>query len=410
MKKNFLILSILSFCILTFILIGVKISPYHYNLSALLGIWQGFVDLNPGYIPKDFIVFQNGGYDGQFFFILARYIYEDNLNFPVLDSFYFRFHRIGLSLLVGFLCKFLGFEFYPLLCLAILLGLHIFSFSLLCKLLPEEKYAFSLIYLFNPYSLAGILLLVADPLLLSLGTIAIFFIYRAQNSKRQSKSWIGLSVIFFSFSLLVRETSFFIILPLILYFAIKKEFFKILPLAIPLVFYTAFLIYTQLFPVPHKGTLPLRFIDMVDYPLFGFFSSLKFVPEDAGFLKLVKTGLKLFLFGLYLQLGCNLLNVSFQLYRTIRNHSFSLKNVYPLLLLSPAFLTFLVITIAEQGYWNHFDNIVRMFTLSLPPVLIAKAWFPGYKDYGFLYSSIALTFFISIRVIWITKPMSYVLN
>ena len=95
---------ICGYLLLLLILTYFKIQPYNYNLSSLIGLWKGFVELNPSLIDKAFVVYNDGGYDGQFFYLIAKSLFTEGLNsFPIMDSFFIRFNRIGLSLLAGFL-------------------------------------------------------------------------------------------------------------------------------------------------------------------------------------------------------------------------------------------------------------------------------------------------------------------
>ncbi|WCL47679.1 hypothetical protein [Leptospira sp. GIMC2001] len=431
MKKRFPILSTVVFLITISFLILWKISQYDWNLSALIGIWSGFAQLNPLYIPDEFILFKEGGYDGQFFFLIARYIYEgSSLPFPTLDSFYFRFHRLGLSIIAGITIPFFGARSYPYSSLFILTSLHIISSCILYKITsrikPSEdsnkanikKLEFkadrlnflSLFYFLSPFSLLGILLLVSDPLLVSLSIIATYLVLfeRLQIMERKVHSrnnkqidyYFIFGVIIFCFALTVRETALFIITPLLLFFIIEKNFKKTLYLFIPIITYICFLLWSQSLEVPFAGTLPLRFLDMIDYPLFGFVKSLEFT-DPISVKQIARESIKFFLFAIYLQLIANAWNI-FQYT--------SKSRVYLALLLLPVAGTLGVITIGEQGYWRSFDNLARMFTMTVPIVIIAKAYFPNYKDFGFLYSCGILFLFLIVRVVLITQPMKYVIH
>ena len=154
-----------------------KIQPYNFNISSLVGIWKGFVELNPTLIDKGFIIFNDGGYDGQFFYIISKSIFTNGLeSFPILDSFYLRFNRLGLSLLSGFISIFVGFSFYPMITLLLLLFMHILSFFILYKMLKKSNKYLSYFHLFSPFSLNSILLLVSDSLFVSFTIISIYYL------------------------------------------------------------------------------------------------------------------------------------------------------------------------------------------------------------------------------------------
>ncbi|MCC5813468.1 MAG: hypothetical protein JJT78_01820 [Leptospira sp.] len=411
MKKLFPILSSTGFIIFLGILVVLKIRFYDGNLSALIGIWQGFHELNPGYIPAGFVVFQEGGYDGQFFFLLSRYIFEsENLPFPILDSFYFRFHRLGLSLLTGYPLSTIGFEYYAGFTLALLTIIHIISFHMMHSALPDKKKYLSLFYLFNPYSILGILLLVSDPLLISLGLISSLIIFPIDKLNFKTSGLLILAMLLFSLSLLVRETSLFLIAPIMIFSLAYKQYFKIPFLLPPLAIYLGFLIFTQGWKVPNPGTLPLRFLDMIDYPLFGFLKSWEFseltsnVSMAVAMKQILRESVKFLLFFIYLSLCMNIINIYSQ---WKKHHNINREVLGLTVLMIPVLATLGVITIAEQGYWRSFDNLARMFTITTPIIIIAKAKWEGYRDYGFLYLSVALTVFLLIRVGFITKAMGF---
>lgn len=411
MKKLFPFLSSIAFLVFLGILVVLKIRHYDYNLSSLIGIWQGFSALNPDYIPKGFVLFEEGGYDGQFFFFLSRFLFEwNNLPFPILDSFYFRFHRLGLSLVAGAPLAWIGHGFYPIFTLFLLTITHIISFIMLYNFLPFRKKKLALFYLFNPYSILGILLLVSDPFLIALGLVSSLLIWQVPFFSFRQLGTLILGMVLFSVSLLVRETSIFLIAPLLLFSIGRRQYFKLVFLLPPVVLYLTFLIFTQNWSVPHEGTSPLKFLDMVDYPLFGFFKSWESM-EGFSLKQLAREGVKFLLFSLYIQLILNLGNIrrEWKLSGKKSNLSDTGRTLALFTLLIPVIATLGVITIAEQGYWRSFDNLARMFTIVTPVIIIAKAKWEGYRDYGFLYLSLALTLFLLLRVSVITKPMQFFL-
>lgn len=409
MKKNFLFLSIFAFFFLILVSILFKIRHYDYNLSSLVGIWEGFRDLNPDYIPPGFVVFREGGYDGQFFFMLAQYLYHyDSLPFPVLDSFFFRFHRLGLSLLTGSLAKILGIEHYPAITLLVLVGFHLLSFRVLHNALHPENRILSLFFLFSPYSLLGIQLLVSDPLLVSLSMIAcyaLFIFHRNLGFSLGLSSFLNalVAIISASLALLVRETSLFVFLPLLVFLLVQKQYRTAALLLPAFLSYTVFLAISQYIPVTEPGTNPLKFLDMIDWPLLGFWKSLEF-SGTSNPAQWVRDSVKFFLFLIYIQLGLNSINIY---YSWVHRRTDVFRMI---LFLFPVLCSFGVITIAEQGYWRSFDNLSRMFTLALPSIILAKNSFPEYRDFGFLKTSLVLTAFLVIRSIAITKPMSYTIQ
>ena len=86
------------------------------------------------------------------------------------------------------------------------------------------------------------------------------------------------------------------------------------------------------------------------------------------------------------------------------------KNWNLVLVLLPLLPLLAVMTIAEEGYWRNFDNLARMFVLTIPIVIFAKQIHNEYKDFGFLAASSVLMGFILIRILFITKQMTFFIS
>lgn len=399
MKFSYWFLSSLGFLLVLFFLVLWKVRPYNYELSALIGIWEGFAQLNKDYIPTGFVVFQDGGYDGQFFFFLSRYLIESqNLPFPILDSFYFRYHRIALSWIGGLGIYFFTPSKYPEWVLFILVFFHLASFIALDRLLPENKKYLGYFYLWNPFSIISINLLVSDSLLVSTCILAYYFLIQSYLLEHKKIIFYLIGLAMFTLGLFVRETSFTLILPILFIYYQSHRKIYLIGFLIPILAYGFFLIHSQIRPIENPGTYPLKFHNMIDFPLFGFLKSLE-IPS--GFRELLKEGVKFVLFTMYLQLFCTWIWMIGQITKKYQSYLYSLFISLTLILS--------IITIAEEGYWRNFDNIARMFTLAIPISLIGKKEIPNYKDFGFLYTSLMLTFLVIIRILFITKPMKYIL-
>jgi hypothetical protein len=396
MKKLFPILSIFAFLMILAITIYAKIVNYELNLSSLINIWEGFARLNPDYIPKDFVVYKDGGYDGQFFYILAQFLYNDgSLEFPIVDSFYFRFHRLGLSMVVGSLANIIGWKFYAIICLAMIAFFHVLSSLTMYSILSTKNKFLFLFYLFSAFSILSTHLLVSDSLLVSFCIISLSLLILENGILA-----IIAGSVYMLLALFVRETSVFVFAPLFLYFLLNKNWKKFIAIMIPLSIYLCFYFYSRSIPIPEPGTLPLKFIDMVDFPLFGFVKSFQgfAIFEIRSW---IQNSAKIFLFILYMIL---LVNLS-QLYKAFQEKNWNL--VFVMLPLLPLLS---VMTIAEEGYWRNFDNLARMFVLTIPLVIFAKELKEDYKDFGFLPATAILTGFIFIRIVFITKQMTYAIT
>ncbi|TGL62526.1 AZOBR_p60025 family cell surface glycopolymer formation protein [Leptospira jelokensis] len=366
-------------------LIYAKTEPYGNSLSALIGIWEGFYEINPNLVDPQFVIYSSGGYDGQFFYLLAKDLFADEKWDLIVDSFYFRYHRIGLSFASGTLSLLFGSANYPILTLILLFSVFILSVYCLYELLPKNSKWLVLFYIVSPYSLNANLLLVADSFFVSLALIAYYF---------YSKEKHFLAFLFFFFTVFTRELGILFLAPIGLQFLLKKNWKLLLLYSIPGILFIVFIIYGWVATPNHLGTNPLGFRDMTDYPLFGFAKS--FIENGSFHFKIKEFPKLLFLFSFFV--------VCYLCFSSLRQPS-----LQKLEILLPILGSLLVIAIAEEGYWRSFDNLSRMFTLILPfSILLIE----DKKNIGlklFLTSSALLFFFLLIRILFITPKKEYFL-
>ena len=176
---------------------------YRYGgLSALVGFGCYsesicFARDNQAALPLDAVVYQSGGYDGQFFYYIAAERYGGPA--AVLDSEAFRRARIGYPLLAG-PAYLLGSEALVLWMSLLLLLAHLGAILVLHRYLGRSPARRSsdtaaavvphgrlTIWLFalNPFSLYCFVLSVADGLALSLAVVAAVW-FRAADGRRSS--------------------------------------------------------------------------------------------------------------------------------------------------------------------------------------------------------------------------------
>jgi hypothetical protein len=156
----------------------------------------------------------------------------------------------------------------------------------------------------------------------------------------------------------------------------------------------AYLIITQLFkllPKIHQGTNPLGFLDLIDYPLFGFFKSIQ-LKSISNIKSLIKEFAKFPIFIFYIILILNLKNII---------------NFRSLLLNIPIAFILFTAGVGEVGYWLSFDNISRMFTISIPWIILLKQENKAHNDYYALYLGFLIFLFLIIRIVFIKTPMTY---
>ncbi len=390
---------ICGYLLLLLILLLFKIYPYGYNISALIGIWKGFAELNPDLIDKGFVIYNDGGYDGQFFYLISKSLFTGGVqSFPILDSFLLRFNRIGLPLLTGVLNFFTGFHFYPMTTLLLLVALHIYSFQVLYKILDSEIKYLAYFYLFSPFSLNSILLLVSDSLFVSITLICVYVLkfegyefYNIRTKINPFKKSIVLIFLVAIFTCFVKESGLIIIGTILLLSFYDKNFriTTILLLAI-----IVFLFITQAFkfiPKINPGTNPLGFTDLIDYPLFGFFKSIQMNSINS-LKSLFREIAKFPIFIFYLILILNLKNI---------------KRIRDIILSIPIYFILFTAGVGEVGYWLSFDNISRMFTISIPWIILLKQENKAHKDYYALDLSFIILILLIIRLVFIKVPMTY---
>ncbi|TGK82836.1 hypothetical protein EHQ23_16230 [Leptospira bourretii] len=375
--------------LLVFYILGVggliffKTAPYDHSLSALIGIWEGFYEINPNLVDSNFVIYKSGGYDGQFFYLLAKDLFVSSDWDLIVDSYHFRFHRLGLSLLAGSISNLVGFSYYPMVTLAILFSTFLISVFCLYSLLPESQKWYVIFYLFSPFSLNANLLLVADSLFVSFGIIAFYFF----NNKKDF-----LAIFFFFMMVITRELGVLFLIPIIFKALEEKKWGQMFAYSIPGFAFLCLVIFGLIHPPNHLGTNPLGFKDMTDFPLFGFFKSFQ---ENGSFQFKPKEFPKILFF-------ISLISITVVSVQSLKNN-FS-KNINVLV---PIFGSLVVILIAEQGYWRSFDNLSRMFTLILPFSLLLEDTFKNLFLRFFLGISFSLFVFLMIRILWITPTKEF---
>ncbi|MBP9161722.1 MAG: hypothetical protein KBF99_01005 [Leptospiraceae bacterium] len=387
------------YLLLLLILTYFKIQPYNYNLSSLIGLWKGFAELNPSLIDKAFVIYNDGGYDGQFFYLIAKSLFTEGLNsFPIMDSFFIRFNRIGLSLLAGFLSSIFGFGSYPIITLCLLTLFHIYSFKLLFGILDTEIKYLSYFYLFSPFSLNSNLLLVSDSLFASFLIICIYVLkingFNLDNLKlaASNRSYNFISIFLtITFLCFIRESGIIIAGTLLLLSFLDREIRISIILLLSLGTYLLIIELIKLIPSFHHGTNPLGFLDLIDYPLFGFFKSIKF-QSLSGIKNIFRELAKFPIFIFYIILALNLTNI---------------KNRRDLILYIPIYFILFTAGVGEVGYWLSFDNISRMFTISLPWLIFLKQEKKAHNDYYALRFSFIVLLLLIIRIIYIKTPMEF---
>ncbi|HMW03828.1 MAG TPA: hypothetical protein PK079_03540 [Leptospiraceae bacterium] len=387
------------YLLLVSLLTYIKITPYDLNLSSLIGLWQGFANLNSHLIDNNFIVFYDGGYDGQFFYLISKQLFMNGLeNLPILDSFFIRFNRLGLSLLAGTFSYVIGFQYYAIITLLVLHFIHLMAFILIRKILSNENKYLSLYFLFSPFALNSNLLLVSDSLLASFIVFSIYAldkytIIQVSQSTKKELSWSSLFLLLFIliFLCLIKESGIVILFSLLFVSLIENGTRNIFPILFSIILYLLIINLLKISINPNPGTNPLSFLQLIDFPLFGFFKSIQFHPS-MDIKSLFREMAKFPVFIFFILLTLNLLNI---------------KTPRKLFLSIPILFVLFTSGIGEVGYWLSFDNISRMFTISIPWIILLKEDDSAHNDYYALAFSIILLLLLIIRIVYIKTPMRY---
>jgi len=310
------------------------------DLSSLIGIWEGFTQLNPEKFPNSFYVHKQGGYDGQFFFLISQGISQGKTSDLVLDSYNFRMHRIGFPLLMSPFFKIFGPDSYPIFALYLLWGFTILAFWQLYSFSSNKTIV--ILFLFNPFCWNANLLLVADGLFTSFAILTLVHTWKLEWKR---------GVVFAGLAFLTRELG-ILLLPGLLYYSWgrnRKAFWGFLFFGALAIGY--FIYLRSILPI-HPGTNPLGFFDMIDYPLFGFFKSFFSGNELVFPLKEIP---KLLHFSLLFLLVCGII-----------------RSRWPYFLFLPLAISLIIPLIGVEGYWRSYDNISRMFALPYALVILSN--------------------------------------
>lgn len=358
---------------LTFLLYAVlyaaTIYRYDYSAAVRFGCFSEicFALENQNLMPDYAIVFDTGGYDGQFYYYIASSLL--NSEQPVVDSVPFRYSRIGFSVLlspfslIGPTATILAMSFLPFI-------FHLLATYLLLRIHRPTAYFFSL----NPVSLYSFSVNVSDGLALSMIAIALYiYLAKPLNIHRI------LAICFFtSLAVITKETmlAWSVALaagPLLLSFrsnhtiSLNRGLFKsmvysliILVSVIPMI--TVWEIY---------GFSPGIAAERSSLPFQGVFEYLS--EPDAFFSG--RSYLVIFFFLSWLLIILSVGKVLFN-----RFHSDSTALSIFIIATMALFLNMSVVSMAtSHEYWANFGNIARMFA-------------PAFLTFGFLFSGLSVGF------------------
>lgn len=360
---------------------------YEFNPTSMINFGIGFAQKNKEEVPSKAIV-HNGnsdGYDGQIFYYYSRTISNLNTNWPVGFDESYRAPRIGFPLMIsifGFLGKYgtvFGMYFINLF-------LFLLSFYALRSLLSEHFKGLSILYLLSPFSLGSYSVLVSDSVMVSLVLISYYF-YRNQR--------FGLFIPIASLAILTKEPALFFFFPLGLKTLIEKDFKKsaiIASILILPIFWHVYLKFT--FP-SWKAT---RLTDFI-LPFEGIYTYLKtlFIEvQSGGGVKELARSLSRFPLLLMFLVGV------YGIFTGLINRGYHYR-------IGLALCFFMVGTAGYNHFWSVYENISRMFTISIPLFILLKNEDKECKTNLYFLLSIFIFGLFMIKLMFIMKVQQYMI-
>lgn len=385
------------FLIVVILLTAARIAPYGYRMSALIGMEQQFIDLNPGATFEGIVVFKDSGYDGQFFYLIARDLFDPSFDEPVLDTYRMRMGRIGMSLLVGLPASLLGWQSYGLIAFAILQLVHILAFLSLRSMLSEKNRYLALFFLFSPFSYNSSLLLVSDSLMVAVAVLGLAMLEKGgfrfstdgeDRTDYRSRWTIGATLLL-CFLVTIRDTALFALAPIGLLFLYRKSLRGVILAALPVLVFLAWMAAVRLLET-HPGSNPVHYDAKLGGPMVGFFQSLN--GEAFASIKGAAREMSKYLNLLYL-----LIMVSTFFY---------IRSLPTAALFSPLIFTAALSVFSVVEYWATFDNVNRMFTLSIPIMVLLRDRIPNMRSHGLFLLSVVFLLLLAVRLVWLKPAMA----
>ncbi|TGK09097.1 hypothetical protein EHO60_12925 [Leptospira fletcheri] len=368
---------------------------YGWNPSSQVNFGLEFCQFNADRTPEGAVVFLGeegnlgSGYDGQIFYFYSRMLSDFGLDWPKGFETSVRAPRIGYPLLVspfgwfGRTGTIFGMYFLHFL-------LVVLSFFALYDLLPENRRFLTSFYLFSPFALGGYVLLVSDAILASL-LILCYWAYR--------KDRFLLFSLLGGLALLTKEQALFLLFPLGLDALLKKEFRRALWVASSLVLPLLWNVYLR--SVLSESS-PARFAEFFD-PLGGIAGYLREIyeaffsgtlPEEGGRFRTIAKKFSRFPLLLLFLSGCVLL------FQGNRKKGFPFR-------LGMGLTLFSVFSAGYVLYWATYENISRMFTVSIPLLVLWQSedeTLSARHYWGIVALVLALFF---VKIAFISKPLAY---
>ncbi len=362
---------------------------YNYNPTSMINFGMEFAVQNKEKMPDGAVVILGNkddlgaGYDGQIFYFYSRTISEWNMDWPKGFDESYRAPRIGYPLLVGVI-GFFGKNASIFGMYFVNISLFLISYILLRRMLDEDKKILSIFYLLSPFSLGSYAVLVSDSVMVSLVIIAYYFYLEEENLY---------FVLVASLAILCKEPALFLFFPL----GVKTILEKRIPKALLVL---SILIIPIMWHVYLKVTFPnWRATRLTDFilPLEGIITYSKSIAQTLNtttdykelarllsrfpLLVLLVTGLGILFTG----------NIK-------RGIEFRL---------GIALVFFMVSTASYYHFWSVYENVSRMFTISIPLFILLKNEEEDTKTGMYFFLSFLILILFLVKVTLIQKAQGY---
>lgn len=362
---------------------------YNYNPTSMINFGMEFAIQNKEKMPDGAIVILGNkddlgaGYDGQIFYFYSRTISELNMNWPKGFDESYRAPRIGYPLLVGII-GFLGKKASVYGMYFVNISLFIISYILLRRILDEDKKIYSIFYLLSPFSLGSYAVLVSDSVMVSLVIIAYYFYTEEENLY---------FVLTASLAILCKEPALFLFFPL----GVKAILEKRVPKALLILSVLAIPVMWQVYlKVTFPNWKATRLMDFI-LPLEGIItyskSILDTISTTTDYKELARL-LSRFPLLVLLITGIGVLFTG----NIKRGIEFRL---------GIALVFFMVSTASFYHFWSVYENVSRMFTISIPLFILLKNEEEDTKPGIYFLLSTLILFLFLIKVIAIQKAQGY---
>lgn len=364
---------------------------YKWNPSSLVHFGLEFAERNRKDTPRGVAVELGNpndlgaGYDGQIFYYYSRTISQLSQNWPKGFDESYRAPRIGYPLLVS-LFGFLG-EWWAIF------GMYFWNLFLFClsylalrNILGRDYSYLSFFYILSPFSLGSYLVLVSDSVMTSLVILAYFFFLKRRYV---------LFVLISSLAILTKEPAIFLLFPLGLYQLVYKKWKEATIVVATLLIPITWHLYLR-FTFPNWT--PTRLLDFIQ-PLDGILGYLNYAWSELQNLSSFKDLPRIL--SRFLLVVLLLIGVGSLLKIPLRS-----AWIFQLGLLLNFFMIF---TASYYHFWSVYENISRMFTISIPLMVFYEKEDSAFTKKLYLWFSVFIFIILIIRTIFIQSPQDYIL-